>query len=151
MLSAERRRTTVRRTVMVIAVLALVAGACGGEAKLDVADAWSRPAIGPNGAVYLTIEGGEADTALSGVAASSDVAAMVELHQTVIRDDGAMGMIQIPEVEIPAGSTVMMVPGGLHVMLIDLEEPLELGDRFDMTLAFTNGTELITTVEVRDE
>ncbi len=140
-----------RRTLMVIATLAMVAGACGGEAELDVADAWSRPAIGPNGAVYLTIEGGEADTALSRASAPAAVAATVEIHQTVIRDDGAMGMTEIPQVEIPAGSTVMMVPGGLHVMLLDLAEPLELGDTFDMTLTFDDGAELITTVEVRDE
>jgi copper(I)-binding protein len=140
-----------RRTLVVIAILALVAGACGGEASLDVAEAWARPALGPNGAVYLTVEGGEADTALSGVSASSDVAAMVEIHQTVLRDDGTMAMTGISDVEIPAGSTVMMVPGGMHVMLIDLAEPLELGDTFDMTLTFDNGTQLTTTVEVRDE
>ena len=62
-----------------------------------------------------------------------------------------MGMTEISLVTIPAGSTVMMVPGGLHVMLLDLAEPLELGDTFDMTLTFDGGTELITTVEVRDE
>ena len=140
-----------RRTLVAIAVLALVAGACGGNASLDVAEAWSRPVPGPNGAVYLTIEGGAAATALSGVSASSDVAAMVEIHQTVLRDDGTMGMTRIFDVEIPAESTVMMVPGGMHVMLLDLTEPLELGDTFDMTLTFDNGTELTTTVEVRDE
>lgn len=140
-----------RRTLLLIAVLGLMAGACGGEAELGVADAWSRPAIGPNGAVYLTIDGGEADTSLSLASAPSDVAASVELHQTVIRDDGAMGMVRVSDVEIPAGSTVMMVPGGLHVMLIDLAAPLELGDSFEMSLTFTDGTELATTVEVRDE
>ena len=142
-----------RRTLVVIAVLALVAGACGGDddASLEVADAWARPALGPNGAVYLTIDGGDADTALSGVAVSSDVAATAQIHQTVIRDDGLMGMTMIPHVEIPAGSTVMMVPGGVHVMLMELAEPLESGDTVDMTLTFDNGTELTTTAEVRDE
>jgi len=140
-----------RGTLVVMAALALVAGACGGDATLDVADAWARPAIGPNGAVYLTIDGGEADTALTAAAASADVAAEIELHQTVIRDDGAMGMTQIFRVDIPAQSTVMMVPGGLHVMLLDLAKPLELGDTFDLTLTFDDGTDLITTVEVRDE
>lgn len=140
-----------RRTLMVIAVFALLAGACGGEAELDVADAWARPAIGPNGAVYLTVDGGETDTALSSASASPDVAAAVELHQTVIRDDGTMAMTRMNQVDIPAESTVMMVPGGLHVMLINLTEPLELGDTFDLNLTFVDGTELVTTVEVRDE
>jgi copper(I)-binding protein len=141
----------VRRSLMVVATLALVGVGCGGEASLGVSDAWAHAAIGPNGAVYLTIEGDAVDTALSGVSASTDVAAEVEIHQTVIRDDGAMGMTQIPQVDIPAESTVVMVPGGMHVMLIDLADPLELGDTFDLTLSFDDGTELTTTVEVRDE
>lgn len=140
-----------RGTLVVMAALALAAGACGGDATLDVADAWARPAIGPNGAVYLTIDGGGADTALTAAAASADVAAAVELHQTVIRDDGAMGMTQVSRVDIPAESTVMMIPGGLHVMLLDLAAPLELGDTFDLRLTFDDGTVLISTVEVRDE
>lgn len=140
-----------RRALMALAVMALLAGSCGGDATLDVTDAWARAAIGPNGAVYLTIDGGPTDTALSGASASPDIAASVELHQTVIRDDGTMAMTRMSEVEIPAESTVMMVPGGLHVMLIDLAKPLELGQEFDLTLNFDDGTELATTVEVREE
>lgn len=140
-----------RRTLVAIAVLALVAGACGGEASLDVSEAWARPVPGPNGAVYLTIEGGEADASLRTVSASPEVADSVEIHQTVLRDDGTMGMAEMSGVTIPAASTVMMVPGGMHVMLLDLTKPLEPGDTFDVTLAFDDGTELTTTVEVRDE
>lgn len=140
-----------RRALMVIAALALLAGACGGDAELGVADAWARPAIGPNGAVYLTIDGGENDAALREASAASNIASAVELHQSVIRDDGTMAMTRMDTVDIPAGTTVMMVPGGLHVMLIDLTEPLELGDEFDLELTFDDGTELTATVEVRDE
>ena len=140
-----------RQTLLVMTVLAVLVGACGGDATLRVADAWARSALGPNGAVYLTIDGGETDVALTGASASSDVAAAVEIHQTVTRNDGTMGMTQMPQVEIPAESTVMMVPGGLHVMLMDLSQPLELGTTFDMTLTFNNGAVLTTIVEVRDE
>ncbi len=140
------------RTLAVMALLALVAGACGGaEATLKVEEAWARPAIGPNGAVYLTIEGGATDTALTAVSASTDVAAAVEIHQTVIRDNGAMGMTRIPRLEVPAESTLIMVPGGMHIMLIDLAKPLALGDTFDVTLTFESGTDLTSTVEVREE
>ena len=85
-----------RRTLALIAVLALVAGACGeDDASLEISDAWSRPATGPNGAVYLTIEGGDADTALTSVSVGADVAAMAQIHQTVMKDDGTMGMTMI--------------------------------------------------------
>ena len=140
-----------QRLLMVTAILALVAGACGGDAEFAVADAWSRPAAGPNGAVYLTIDGGAGDVSLTGASATREVAAGVELHQTVLRADGTMGMTRMSEVEIPADSTVMMVPGGLHVMLIDLAKPLELGETFNVTLTFDDGTELIASVEVREE
>ena len=101
--------------------------------------------------MYLTIEGGDADTALESVSVSTDVAAMAQIHQTVMMDDGTMGMTELPGVEVPAGETVMMVPGGVHVMLMQLSEPLELGDEIDVTLVFDNGTERVVTAEVRDE
>lgn len=142
-----------RKTLVAVLALALVAGACGDDddASLSVSDAWSRPATGPNGAVYLTVEGGDTDTALTGVSVSSDVAAMAQIHQTVMRDDGTMGMSMLPEVEIPAGTTVAMVPGGVHVMLMDLAEPLEVGMTVDVVLTFDDGTEITTTADVRDE
>jgi copper(I)-binding protein len=141
-----------RKTFALIAVLALVAGACAeDDASLEITDAWSRAATGPNGAVYLTIEGGDADAALESVSVSTDIAAMAQIHQTVMMDDGTMSMTMLPEVEIPAGSTVMMVPGGVHVMLMELAEPLEVGDEVDVTLTFDNGTERTVTAEVRDE
>lgn len=139
-----------RRTLVVLAALAVLVSGCGGSAELGVADAWARPAVGPNGAVYLTIDGDSTDTALIAASAPSDVAAAVELHQTVLRDNGVAAMTQITRLDIPAESTVMMVPGGLHVMLIDLAKPLELGDAFDLTLMFDDGTSLIAAVEVRD-
>jgi len=143
-------RTT--RALVVVALLALVAGACGeDDASLSVADAWSRPATGPNGAIYLTLEGGDADTALTGVSVSQEVAAMAQIHQTVMRDDGSMAMTMVPEVEVPAGTSVMLVPGGVHVMLMELAEPLELGMTLEVVLTFDNGTEITTSAEVRDE
>jgi copper(I)-binding protein len=142
-----------RRVFTVFAAMALMVGACGGgdDAVLGLSDAWARPALGPNGAVYVTIEGGAVDTALNGVSVSPEIAASAELHQTVIRDNGLMGMVRVAEVEVPADSTVMMVPGGLHLMLIDLAAPLKLDDTFDITVTFDNGTEHTTSVEVRDE
>lgn len=141
----------VRRASLVGLATVLMISACGGDAVLGVSDAWARPAVGPNGAVYLTIEGGEGDMTLQDASASTEIASRVELHQTVVRDDGTMGMTRVDGVEIPAGATVMMVPGGLHVMLIDLGEPLELGDSFALTLEFDDGSEVPTTVKVRDE
>ncbi len=60
-----------------------------------------------------------------------------------------MGMREIDAIEIPAGETVELVPGGLHIMLIDLVEDLEVGDRFEVTLTFEHAGDVTVTAEVR--
>lgn len=63
---------------------------------------------------------------------------------------GAMTMQEVESIELRAGETVNLEPGGFHIMLLDLAEPLEVGDTFDVTLDFENADDLIVTVEVRD-
>ncbi|MCU0259634.1 MAG: copper chaperone PCu(A)C [Ilumatobacteraceae bacterium] len=65
--------------------------------------------------------------------------------------DGAMVMQQIPFLELPADETVSLEPGGYHVMLLQLAEPLEVGDTFDATLVFESADPVVVSVEVRDE
>lgn len=46
--------------------------------------------------------------------------------------------------ELPANTTVELAPGGYHIMLIDLVEPLDAGDSFEVDLSFEGGTETVT-------
>ena len=62
--------------------------------------------------------------------------------------DGAMSMQEIGRLPLPAGSPVRLAPGGYHIMLIDLVEPLAVGNTFDLTLDFENADDLTVTVEV---
>ena len=62
-----------------------------------------------------------------------------------------MTMQQVDSVDIPAGGSVAFEPGGLHVMLLDLPDPLEIGETFDLTLTTADGVEIIVPVEVRTE
>ncbi|MGA1345546.1 MAG: copper chaperone PCu(A)C, partial [Ilumatobacteraceae bacterium] len=66
-------------------------------------------------------------------------------------DMGAMVMQQIMSLDLPAGETVELKPGGYHVMLIDLAAPLEIGQTFDLTLDFETAPDRVVTVEVRDD
>jgi copper(I)-binding protein len=111
--------------------------------SIRVEDAWARqaPAMhgrghGPagNGAVYVTIRngGGQPDAL---VAAASDAAATVELHETV-RDGGVMRMRPLEKVTVPAGGAVEMKPGGHHIMLLGLRRDLRSGDTVTVTLTF---------------
>lgn len=139
-----------------LALLAVLAAACNGASPVSgsdlvISDIWAResPAVGGNGAIFMQIENtGKADDAL--VAASSGVSSAVELHETQMEND-VMRMRPVPgqRIEIPAGSQVTLQPGGLHIMLIDLKQPLVAGDSFDITLRFENMGERTLTVAVR--
>jgi periplasmic copper chaperone A len=82
------------------------------------------------------------------VAARSDAAASVELH-TMSMEGDVMRMRQIDGVDLPAGKTVELKPGGMHLMLMGLKAPLKAGDSFPLTLRFEKAGEL--TVQVRVE
>lgn len=109
---------------------------------------WARASIGmaKAGAAYmvLTNEGSETDRLIS---ASSDVAESVELH-THLMDDGVMRMRQVEAIEIDPGAPSVLEPGGLHVMLIGLKQPLAAGESFPMTLTFEQAGEVTVEVSV---
>ncbi len=63
----------------------------------------------------------------------------------------AMMMQEVGEIALPAGETVSLEPGGFHVMLLEIASPLELGQKFDLTLTFENGGEKVVEVQVREE
>ena len=64
--------------------------------------------------------------------------------------DGAMMMQPIESITVPAGGTVSLEPGGIHIMLLELAEPLEAGSSFDLTLILDDSEEHQVSVEVRD-
>jgi copper(I)-binding protein len=91
------------------------------------------------GAAFMVlVNGGPTDDAL--VAASSPVATTVELHQTTADASGVMTMAPVPEIPVPAGGKTELAPGGYHVMLIGLTEPLLEGGVVPLTLTFRSGT-----------
>lgn len=146
-----------RTTLLAVAVLALVAGACGGSDGIGVAGPWARtsPAMANAGAVYMTLTSAEGD-ALVGATVDPSIAAEAQIHETVMMgsgDDamaGAMKMQPVARLDLPAGQPVALEPGGYHIMLIDLASLLELGQKFDVTLQFEKSGEKSVTVEVRD-
>ncbi len=103
---------------------------------LKVVTAWARatPGGAKVGAAFLEIQGApDGDDKL--LAASTPIASVVELHDH-IKDGGIMRMRRIEAIPIPAGKTVTLKPGGLHLMLLELKAPLIEGDAFDLTLTF---------------
>lgn len=112
---------------------ALILGATG--APLAVTDGWARatPPGAVNGAGYLIVQnpGPAADRI---VAVTSPVARRTELHSMSMAG-GKMTMRALDEgLEIPAGGTVKLAPGGLHLMFLDLTAPLVAGQKIPVTL-----------------
>ena len=104
---------------------------------LRIGHPWSRatPPGAKVGGGYLKIEN-KGSTPDRLVAASLERAGRVEIHEMSIAE-GIMRMRELPMgVEIPAGGSVELKPGGLHVMFMDLKSPLKQGDRLMGTLIF---------------
>jgi periplasmic copper chaperone A len=134
---------------------ALILAGCGSllaissSGTLTVDDVWARPAMeGGTSAVYFVIENrlNRSDTLLS---AETDVAAVTELHMTNMDAEGTMKMMHQENVPIPDNQRVEFRPGGLHVMLINLNEDLNEGDHFTVTLTFEQTGQLQIEAEVR--
>lgn len=134
------------RRLLVAAMFAVPLAAFADDAGLHVDHVWSRAAMaGHDGVVYLTItDTGPADT-LTG--ASTPVAAMAELHET-INDNGVMKMRAVASLPITSGTKVTLEPGGYHLMLMDLKRPLNEGDSFPVTLSFAKGGQVTATATV---
>ncbi|MCC5888330.1 MAG: copper chaperone PCu(A)C [Gammaproteobacteria bacterium] len=136
--------------VLLLVVLALLS-ACspkGSEAEIVIEAPWVRetPPGRTVAAGYLDIRNnGEQRRAL--LTAESPDASRVELH-TMEHEDGMMRMRQIERLEIPAGTTVSLEPGGLHLMLFDIETA-QVGNHVNMTLTFDDGWEIEARFPVR--
>jgi hypothetical protein len=108
---------------------------------LRIAQPWTRAMrAGGTGAGFMVIRNtGTAPDRL--VAARSPVAGVMELH-THIREGDVMRMRPVPAIELPAGQSVTLAPGGLHLMLIGLTQALNQGGRVPVTLVFERAGEV---------
>lgn len=126
--------------------LAVASAALAQPAQLEINNAWARatPGKSENGAAYLTIQSPTADRLVS---ASSPVAKKAELH-TMSMQGMVMKMRPIAELDIPAGQPVALKPGGEHIMLMGLSQPLHEGQSFPLTLDFEKAGPRTVTVTV---
>jgi copper(I)-binding protein len=101
----------------------------------------------PNSLAYMGLSNGSAqDVEL--VAAEGTAAKVFELH-THVMNDGMLQMKKIDKIDLPAGKTVMLETGGLHVMLIGLNQDLVPDTKVSLTLVFKDGSKKQLDVPVR--
>ena len=119
------------------------------EEHITVQNPWARanPPVVENGAAYMTlINNGQQTDRLVNV--SGRVAERIELH-THLKEDGMMKMRRLQAIEMVPGSSTVLEPGGLHMMLIGLQSPLKPGQSFPLTLHFEQAGEMNVEVTVR--
>ncbi len=119
------------------------------QAQVKVADPWVRATVAPQKAtgafMQLTSE-----QAVKVVAASSPVAAVVEIHEMKM-DDGVMKMRAVDALPLPAGQAVALKPGSYHVMLMGLKAPIKAGETVPLTLTVEGADGKRTAVEIKAE
>jgi hypothetical protein len=130
-----------------IAALALFSSSVFAEVTVE--NPYAR-AVAPgqmNSAAFMNLSN-SADNTVDLIAARSNAAKSVELH-THTQVEGVMQMRQIDKVEIPAKGSVMLAPGGLHIMFIGLNQAFNEGENVDLSLEFSDGTTQALSVPIK--
>jgi periplasmic copper chaperone A len=120
-----------------------------GAKAITVIAPWSRatPGASKNGAVFLEIKSA-ADDADKLLSVGGGVAENIEIHNH-INDNGIMQMRRVTFIEIAGGGSTKLVPGGYHIMLLGLKQPLKAGETFKLTLTFEKAGTIDVDVAVR--
>jgi len=132
---------------LALAATALVAPAA--LAQVTVTDPWVRGTVSSQKATgaFMKLE---AKQPVSLVSASSPVAGVTEIHEMAMEKD-VMKMRPISRLPVAPGKPAELKPGGYHVMLMDLKQPLKAGDSVPITLTFEKADKSRQTVEVKAE
>jgi copper(I)-binding protein len=131
---------------LLTATLVLASGALHAQ-NVDVRDGWVRSTVpgqkGTGAFMTLTAKDG---TRLVGV--STPVAGIAEVHEMKLEGD-VMKMRALPGLDLPAGKAVELKPGGYHLMLMDLKQPLAKGADVPVTLRFKDAKGVESQLELK--
>jgi len=120
------------------------------DSSIVIVNPWSRPsAKGMNGAIFLKIfnQTNSPDTLYS---VESDLADLVEIHETFMRGSNQMGMRHVDFIEISGDTLIYLQLGGFHIMLISLNKDMGIGTKGEAVLNFKQAGQIEIITEVRD-
>lgn len=135
------------KTIIAASLFSTFSSAAVAEFHIHDAYARATPPSAPNSAAFMVLEN-HGDETRSVVSAESDVAKRVELHNHAMVD-GMMKMRQIAKIDVGPNSQVVLKPGGLHVMLFDLNKPLKEGETISVSLKLRNGEVVTSDIPVK--
>lgn len=110
--------------------------------------AWisESPPVAKNNAAFVTLTNGSRRDALLSV--STPAADAAELHQMSMAG-GLMRMQRLPLINLAPNQTLTLSPGGRHIMLINMKQPLKAGDKVPLTLKFRQAGSITVQADVR--
>jgi copper(I)-binding protein len=123
--------------VLIVTAIGILAAQLATAANITVSDAWARATMPgqPVSAAYMKIKS-DADAKLIGV--SSSAVPQVEVHEMKMEGD-VMIMREVKALDLPKGRTVALEPGGFHIMLMNLKQPIVAGEVIPLTLEVESG------------
>ncbi|WP_341647120.1 copper chaperone PCu(A)C [Thauera sp. SDU_THAU2] len=127
--------------------LALVLGSLPAFADVTVADAWVRATVAQQKATGAFMQL-KSDRAARLVAAASPLAGVVEIHEMRMEGE-VMRMNPVAALDLPAGETVELKPGGYHVMLLDLKQQVKAGDEVPLSIVIEQANGERRTIELK--
>ena len=119
--------------------------------EISVIDPWIReaPAVAGVLAAYMTISNNSKHTVQINSASGVDFT-MIEIHRTMMHEDMAQ-MIKQASLRIEAGESLVLEPGGYHLMLMKPKRSLRAGDKVILHLHFASGENIDVIAEVRKQ
>jgi copper(I)-binding protein len=139
-----KEKTMMKKSVLMLAMLV----ALGAQAQTTVAEPWIRGTVPQQKATGMfanitSAKGGKL------VSASSPVAGVVEIHEMAMEGNVMKMRALANGLDLPAGKSVALQPGGYHVMLMDLKQQLKAGDTVAVTLVIEGAGKTRETVEIK--
>lgn len=143
------KTNNVFKMLMGVFMLTLISASSYAAGSVTVMHPYARAvATGhPNSAAFMVLKN-TSDHDLALIKAYSNVSKVAELH-THKKEGGMMRMRQVEKIVIKAGSKTVLQPGGLHVMLIGLNQELKAGNNVDLELEFDNGEKVKLAVPIK--
>jgi copper(I)-binding protein len=136
--------------IFVLTIIFMFSSAFAAD-NIMVHNAWVRSAP-PNAkvlAAYMKIIN-KSDEPRAVTVVSSSLFGKVQMHKTEMKN-GMMKMIRQKKMDIPAGGSLTLEPGGYHLMLMNPKSVLHVGEQVDFELKFDNGLTLNFNAPVREE
>jgi copper(I)-binding protein len=135
------------KKLLIASLLTITAGAWAQQTTVKVEDAWVRGTVAAQKATGAFMRLTPSANARL-VSASSPIAGVVEIHEMSMEDD-VMRMRQVPGLDLPAGKTTGLKPGGFHIMMMELKGQVKAGETVPLILTFEDASKKTFTQEVQ--